>query len=387
MSDGKEEGLNIQEDLLKEFDVYDTTVDIVCCWEAFINHSYDGKIDSYYFDRFPHISHPEGYDGDLTPDFTICFNQEYAIIGEIKRTFPEEDEHFQNEMEQILTYDNSLQVEMGDGSEGTPETIDILLLIEGTDAPQISHRINELREEKIIEFDNNFLMFRYNFNQTSTISRYEFQKVIEASDFFRDDTIPDDVSLSNKFDEERKTAKVYPKHFRDVKFEKPICNDSPPPIYLATILWHKLFANQISNSEYREWQWGSAQKTKLFTVEPYEFTRKVNNRFKECDGEIRVRWIKEAFNFLCEADLADYNHEEETYEIKYRDFNIRIGEEESYQDGLNFRKECKELTYKLSNRYEKKIQEKKEKPEREAEGEYEEETEDEAQSSLTDFNC
>jgi len=385
MSDEEEEQASIKENLLKEFDVYNTTVDIVSCFEAFINYSFEGEIESYNFDRFPSIPHPEGHDRNLTPDFTISFNQEYGIIGEIKRTFPEDDEPFRNEMEQLLTYDNDLLIEIENGSEQIPETIDILLLIEGTDAPQISRRISELREDGTIDFENNFLMFRYNFNQTSTFSRYEFQKNIEASDSFRDDVLHEDVSLSKRFDEERETQKVYPKHFGDIKIQKPICNDEPPPLYLATLLWHKIFAAQISDSDYRDWQWGSAQKTKPFTAEPYEFTREVNRRFN-CEDEIRVKWVKGALDFLRQADLAEYDEEEEIYNIKYRDFNISVGEEGSYQNGMNFRKECKELTFKLIERYEENIQEEDEEEEETEEGGSEAGLEAKEQSSLIDFS-
>ncbi|MFW6048324.1 MAG: hypothetical protein ACOC87_03420, partial [Candidatus Natronoplasma sp.] len=152
----------------------------------------------------------------------------------------------------------------------------------------------------------------------------------------------------------------------------------------ATLLWHRIFAGQISESDYRDWQWGSAQKIKSFTVEPYEFTREVNKKLK-CEGDIRVKWVKDAFDFLCETDLAEYDEREETYDIKFRDFNIRVGEEGTYQDGMRIRKESKELTYKLIKRYEKKLQDKEESDEEEGESPKDSEK-DEGQVALTDFS-
>lgn len=57
-------------ELLKEFQTYDKTVDIVSCWDAYLNFVYADKFPHFYFDRFPKLDTKEGH---VTPDFTAFF--------------------------------------------------------------------------------------------------------------------------------------------------------------------------------------------------------------------------------------------------------------------------------------------------------------------------
>ncbi len=348
--DRSTERSGIKDELLKQFDLYDTTVDVVSCWESFVEHSYRDEMDSLKFDRFPCIPDPRIDGKKLTPDFTVCFDKKYGIIGEISRTFPKEEEYFLKEMEQLLNYDGELSIKSDDGKECVPDTTDILLLIEGTAAPQIVNRIRGFVDEGKLGFNNNLIIMRYTFNQSSTFSRYEFQKEFHIGGTFRDSVLPGHCSLSKKFDEEYETLKVYPRHFAEIKSRKPICNDEPPPHYLATIFWHKFFADHICEEDYKDWRWGTASKIKSIVLEPYEFTRRVNERFN-LDGDVRVKWVKDSLDFLCAAKLATYDHREKTYEVGFRDFKVSIGEKERYQNGLMARREVKELTYKFIDRY------------------------------------
>ena len=57
-------------ELLKEFTVYDTAVDIVSSWEAIMNYTYADEFSNFYFDRFPSL---DTNGDDVNPRFhRIC---------------------------------------------------------------------------------------------------------------------------------------------------------------------------------------------------------------------------------------------------------------------------------------------------------------------------
>jgi hypothetical protein len=337
-----------QERLHKAFGVYDQAVDIISCWEAFLNHSYGGVFTDFHFDRFPTIP----TDGDaITPDFSVCFNDEYGIIGEVKRTFAEHDDGFSSNVEQLQRYDLDAGLLASDGSRVVPETIDILLLISGSASPQIGTRLNErLVEEEEHTFDNNPVLVRYQYNTSATISRYEFQRETQLDFEFRDDTLPNDIALSSKMGPagQYETLEVYPKHFTPLKVAKPICNDEPPGHYLATILWHKIFPEFLAEQQYREWYDGSAQKTMDIDVTLDELTSKVNDDYLR-GGRIQRTWIRDALDFLSSANLADVTNTD-TYRIKFRGLVRDVGAN-NFQEGTQERDQQQELASIFISRY------------------------------------
>ena len=86
-------------ELLKQFTVYDTAVDIVSSWEAVMNFTYANEFSNFYFDRFPSLNTAGD---DVTPDFTVFISENYGFIGEIKRTFPDERKAILSTLEALL---------------------------------------------------------------------------------------------------------------------------------------------------------------------------------------------------------------------------------------------------------------------------------------------
>lgn len=311
----------------REYNTYDQTVDIVSCWGSFLNHSYNQVFEDYYFDRFPTLD----ADGtDVTPDFAVTVNEEYGFIGEIKRTFPDEKTPFIRTVKQLEKYDDPNELKCGLEDTLSPDTCDILLLISGTSAPRIGTRIQRLLDEGEVELDRNLVVVRYHYNTRDQKSRYEFQRVVTVEDEFRDDALRDEHSLSYHMGEQSdyQTLPVYPKHFKTEKVKKPICNDKPPEQYLATILWHKIFPRYLDESDFQEWQAGSAQKTIEIQASPSDFTEELNDYMH--DGQAREIWVKDALDFLKDANLAE--HLSSDYKVKFRGFVRNVGEEND-QDG------------------------------------------------------
>ncbi|MFC7177853.1 hypothetical protein [Halosegnis marinus] len=303
-----------------EYNTYDQTVDIVSCWESFLNHSYTGVFGDYHFDRFPTLS---GDSAELTPDFAVTVTSEYGLIGEIKRTFPDDDTPFKRTLEQLARYDEPDQLQASDDRMLAPDTVDLLLLIKGTAAPQIGIRIQRLLESGELSLDRNLVVVRYQYNTRDQRSRYEFQRVTAVEDEFRDGALRDEHALSTHMGKaaDYQTLPVYPKHFHSEKVKKPICNDKPPEQYLATILWHKIFPAFLSDADYSAWQSGSAQKTISIQVTPGLVTTELNSYMR--DGRARKTWVKDALIFLKDADLAERHGD--SFEIKFRGFVRNIG--------------------------------------------------------------
>lgn len=304
-----------------EYNTYDQAVDIVSCWESFLNHSYDQVFGDYYFDRFPNL---DVNGTDATPDFAVSVNDEYGLIGEIKRTFPDDEVAFRSTLEQLERYDEPDELKNSPNSTLTPDTCDILLLISGTSAPSIGMRIQRLIDEGELDINRNLVVIRYQYNSRDQYSRYEFQRVVTVNDEFRDDALRNEHSLSHHMGTEAdyQTLPLYPEHFMSDKVRKPICNDKPPEQYLATILWHKVFPRFLNKSDFDDWKSGTAQKTIPIKATPAEFTSELNDYMH--DGNARESWVHDSLQFLKDANLAEQLSDE--FKVKFRGFVRNVGE-------------------------------------------------------------
>lgn len=369
-----------REELLKEFSVYDKAVDIVSCWESSLNYIYAEEFDRFYFDRFPSLDAGEK---TLTPDFTVFFDESYGLVGEIKRTFPDDRKAIISELEQIANYDDDLGLKHAGGGYTVPETYDIVIIIEGSSAPQIGTRVQRIiAEEDEFDFTANPVLIRYHFNQDALMSRYEFQRVTQLEFEFRDDNLDAEDSLSYVLGDEGEyqTLSVYPKHFSSFKVRKPICNDAPPGPYLATFLWHKIFPEYLNEDQYEIWQATNGQKKIPVEVSIEDLTQRVNDYMH--NGTVKQVWIRRALDFLCGADLAEEDGDE--YSIRFMGFVQDVGEE-NIQEGSQELDQTRELANIFIRRYcESVTQEEEARME-----EYKEDDEDDdstEQSGLRDFS-
>lgn len=345
-----------RENLLKEFSVYDTTVDVVSSWESALNHIFDEEFSQFYFDRFPSLD-AEGR--SLKPDFTVFFDETYGIIGEIKRTFPNDREAIFTELDQLSNYDDDLGILNANKDRVVPENCDLLVIIEGSSAPQIGTRLNRIiLEEEDYVFSKNLVLIRYQFNQDAIKSRYEFQRVTQLEMEFRDGDLDVTTTLSNIVGEsgEYQTLSVYPHQFNSFKVRKPICNDAPPGPYLATFLWHKIFPSYLTEDQYEIWQATNGQKEMPIDISVEGLTEEVNDYMH--GGKVRNHWVRRALDFLCGADLAE-SQEGDNYKIKFMGFVQNVGEK-SFQEGSQEREQTRELADIFIRRFCESVTEKEE---------------------------
>ena len=372
--------LGERRELLERFEIYDKAVDVVSCWDAYLNFIYEDEFSEFYFDRFPELEAKDGY---VTPDFTAFFNQSYGLIGEIKRTFPQDKRALESELNQLKRYDEDLGLQTAKGKEVVPEVCDIVVIIEGSSAPQIGTRLQRIiAEEEEFKFNSQPILLRYQYNQDALQSRYEFQRVTQLEFEFQDNHLDLEDTLSNTIGEQGEygTLSCYPRHFNANKVQKPLCNDAPPGPYLATHLWHKIFPEYLSDDQYEKWQATDGAKELPISITAGEVTESLNDYMVY--GTAREIWVQRALDFLCGADLAEEGDSSKEYTIRFMGL-VKDVNSSSVQEGTEERLEVKELAQTFIQRYCEKSEEKEE-PKIE---EYEEDENDDSskQSGLGDF--
>jgi hypothetical protein len=316
-----------QECIRKERDLvntYDQYVDVVSCWEAFFDLNYKKKYEKSFFDRFPKIPLPD--DGSLTPDFTIFFTKEYAMIFEISRTFPKGEVKLRKEMNQLFAYDNNIPVYNGE-THVNVDNYDIILVLSGLDSLEITNRIKKYMEEENKVFNHNFIVLEYNLNFMDRSPHYYFRKIpiIESSltDFFSDS-----FNLSEQLDKNLRSLKMKIEDMKEYKINGVLCNDCPPPAYLAGFLWHKIFYRYLNKEDKKLWREKNPRLIIPLEVDIDDLKLKVEKFIK--NGRIRRRWIEDVLKFLISCGLAERNSSN-TYLIKYRNLYPTIRTEYKHE--------------------------------------------------------
>lgn len=306
------------EGLIKEFGNYDKTVDVVACWQSILSHGYADQLT--YFDRFP-----EDPSSGLTPDFTALFG-DYGIVFEIKRTFPQEEKAFENEVKQLLRYDDgSFTFRTGPGTQrAAPKTKDIVLILHSPSASfEIAARIEKLLADGKVKFQNSLIILETIYESADAISRYLFRKIPSQNRPFRDHALPPEKRFETILETNHKTLHSYPKHFVPWKAKYVFCNDEPPPLYMAVFLWTKVFYDLLGEGERENWRRGSPSKSFPIRIGASALTTKVQNLLG--DALIRRGWINKALDFMVASGLGS-KVDAETYEVHYRNLTQMVGQ-------------------------------------------------------------
>ncbi len=242
-------------------------------------------------------------DARLTPDFAALFEKQYAIIGEFKRTFPEEDIPFRKEIEQLLKYDKPLPFALENGEFITPTIQDIVLVINADNSAEIASRINGLVREQGYSFQNNLILMEYHFNSGDRVSRYTIRKFQGENRRFRDTCLPPEVRLETNLGDRHKSIRVKVAQFMPYKLKEVLCNDSPPAIYLATHFWTDIFPTLLSTEQLQTWARKNPQKIMPVEIDVGELTTALNHDYWP-DVRVRSDWTRSGLDFLVAAGLA-----------------------------------------------------------------------------------
>ncbi len=328
--------------LLDQFSTYDQAVDVVSCWQTFLSSALPNELT--YFDRYPQL----GTNGQ-TPDFAALFLERYGLIGETKRTFPQDERAFRREMDQLKKYDQDLAlVRNGEGDTLTPELHDIVLVINAQDSAEIAARVNALLLGDEYQFENNLVLMEYFYDAGSRVTKYSFRKFPGENRPFRDLVIPHDGRLEVNLGEKKKPFRVSVSQFMPVKLQEVLCNDDPPPIYLALYLWNKVFYNLLTGEQREEWRLGNPQKILPVRTDVAGLTTALNRDYLPTAG-VRAHWVRTSLEFLVASRLA--TKEEDTYEIGFSNRSREIGSRRFGEAGEEQQHVIKEYAGLLADRY------------------------------------
>ena len=319
--------------LMDEFTNYDQTIDVISGLEAFFNYAYKDTLT--YFDRFPDMP-PNG----LTPDFTVLFNNNYGIIFELKRTFPNDIEGFAKEIKQLLSYDSVLHFKKNEmESRIIPNNHDIVLLISSTNSNEIFARINRFLEEKNISFENNLIFMDYSYDSADTKSKYIIKKYAGKNRQFRDTF--ESLSLEETLGFQAKSIKCYPSHFIKYKINEVLCNDEPPELYMVVYLWSKILYDYLLDEQKEIWRRGNIQTILDINLDIDTLLNDLNLKYIP-NGNVRRSWVKNTMKFLEVAGLAIFIDETNVL-IRFRNLRTKIGPEIHLLDGEDEKYKTKEL--------------------------------------------
>jgi hypothetical protein len=332
---------------LKDYSSYDQTVDIVSCWQSLLTYSYENEL--VYFDRYPEMT-----ENDLKPDFTALFGHEYGLVGEVKRTFPNDAVAFKKEIDQLVGYGSYTSFKSSlAGDRVTPTKHDVVLVLFSPSAVyEIAKRISELIQKEG-SADKCNLVILEGLNLTAEeIPRYVFRKIPTYNRAFRDDFLPYEKRFETCLGLNCKSFEVYPKHFLEYKIREVLCNDTPPPLYMAVFLWTKVLYDRLRDDQVDIWRRGSPQQIIDVEVSADDLVEEINNQRLPSKGARRA-WIINGLEFLCEAGYAR-RIDNDIYAVRYRNLSrmqeADIGEDHKPDERAWIREYCERFAVDFCSR-------------------------------------
>ena len=270
----------LEKRLLDEYEVYDTCADIVSAFEWLFTDPTVKAMPSTvrHFERYPTVVSDMGM--ELTPDFTVLFNDGTAIVGEIAK-IPLADQGVDRLCDQIGKYATVTAIPAGSGSASA--SIDVMLLVpmaNGNNAYQriiqqrmldTEHPYSPPKAPAIVQF-------------AREASGYTFQRLLAANNGSLD------AGQRNPHIQKYLDQGFRPpaERFVRVKIAKPFINDSMSSLYLATHLWTRVWPDQYGNSR------------DAITVDATKTAELLRERF----GEGRTADVKHALELLDAVGLA-----------------------------------------------------------------------------------
>lgn len=170
----------------------------------------------------------ERNNGYVTPDLGILYAPGKGVLAEAKKSFTKQREHWMDDFEQLMSYDEDLTGWPCDG--GTVENHDIVLLLDQTRGVAVK-RFYENKRGKEIIFKRPFIIVQFN---RSTEDFYFFQK------------IEGDLSEPNINEKLIEGVPVPMVVFVNIYSEIKLYDDEPPLPYLIDLIWTNIVFQQAA---------------------------------------------------------------------------------------------------------------------------------------------
>ncbi len=243
---------------------------------------------------------------DLTPDIGIDLNNDTAIIGELKRSFPMDRDLCIEELEDINKYDIQL-FGWDDDYEKCMDEQDLVIITD----QKVSRRIRNILEENKINYNN--------FSRRSSLIEYSKATGNKEAIFFRVEW--GNAPLFNDIQDNLRTGIIvqltYLIESKLIKIK--FLDEKPPDIYLMGILWDLIFPSLIREEKWQESRNYSVQKHILIDTDVEEIQKLLIENYchDKCHRLIKSNWIKQAMEKFVKLDLAE-DLDNKKYQIKFR---------------------------------------------------------------------
>lgn len=243
-----------EQDLLRDFQLYDQYVDVVCVFEALFTRVSELPGTVVHFERYPTVRTSDGR--GVTPDFTVLFNDGRGLVGEIGRVALEE-ESAEACCHQLLSYDHVEGLPDGTGAVVPVEQVDVMFLTPFTDGSQVARRILDRMKDDGHPYSPSHppCIVQYALEDDLSNTRYVFELIPYPDNGTpREHSRPVDergriIGIGSWLTESN--IKVRPEHFEAVKVERAFMNDPINPLYMAVHLWTQVFPELAAGDEKR----------------------------------------------------------------------------------------------------------------------------------------
>ena len=244
---------------------------------------------------------------EVTPDCVIQTDLRNGLIAETKLSLPRDDSNWDEDIQQLVKYDDDLI-----GWWTTDEKIelhDIVALIPLSRAVQFADKIEKAIADGELSFERNLAIVGF-FKQSSvrefiTLKR-EWGKLSDAG-------LDRRLRLSRLI---RMDHLIF--GYRDRKF----IDHKPPMAYLLQIIWDYLFSRYASDAnrdEANKWiliETTVGQVTK--DLQEFYGYKSAGTRSPEIP---RYSWVREALDALVKFKIADRGAKQDAYRVKYKRSN------------------------------------------------------------------
>jgi len=305
------------ETTFENFRQYDQFVEITSSWEQFLTDTYASLHDLFRFYRFPEHD-VSGSSDTLSPDFSVLFNDSYAITFLVYHEMPRSEGEFEAVLETIEDYNQELTFGVR-GQTVVPGIQDIAVLISNENSQTAQYRLNEALSSGSLSLDSNLVIMDYRYVDPDVAPKYRFQRMAMVGDNFQDEALPDRRQISTKFSMEgggfdSLQLDVFDIHER--KATGVLCNKRPNMLYLASYLWHMVFRDRLDDAQEVIWQQEDARKTIELETDTDVLIDELNGDYIP-RGQLKPEWLTATFEYLCEAELVE-RISEQKFRVDYR---------------------------------------------------------------------
>ena len=265
--------------LLRDFRLYDRNVDIVSAYQWAFAQIREVAPTVEHFERYPKMTHPDGR--DVTPDFTVQFNDGRAIVAEIAN-IALRDESVDSLCRQLGRYASLDGVPGHDGRVNKATVVDVMFLTPMDTAADAAKRLFVDR----LDSDNHPYSPRRRpvlVQYARTEDHYVFQR-------WPDDAVNGALQVGDVPFGPFPNLKLKPDRFAGVKVKYGFMNDPVKPLYMATRLWASVFPSRF---------WVDEAKNEFSAT-----TAEIASVVQELYGRGRPSDVKAAMFILVSAGLA-----------------------------------------------------------------------------------